>query len=265
MLEINLIDTYCFFYRYKVSYNHQNQNNMHYKQQTNISPADLLSQNEDLRRKIAELERAVENKDKSIQDLECVRLQLLNVNATDSVTIANLKLRLRNMETDWKVDQAELKKLIKENSKLQDESGTTAVLSNLLNSGAFVSEPVEDLNWKEISDNRMTEIKRKEDVIQQKDMKATRLIEIIRGKNKQIKYLREIFKKVQSEKNFMFGSLGMVSEVVNNQATLVYHPEAAEAATRRFNTPPGLSPPGAPKVGNKTWESWIARRFNQSN
>ena len=91
------------------------------------------------------------------------------------------------------------------------------------------------------------------DWIQDKDTKVTRLIEIIRMKNKQIKKHKrekmELHRMIDNQRahiEFMNGSFGMVNEVVNNSATAVFHPEI------NMQKKPAL-----------TLEEWIARRFDK--
>jgi hypothetical protein len=138
------------------------------------------------------------------------------------------------------------------------ELDTASILISLRNSGAFDS----NLDWEKLSSKRMGEIRRKEGVIRQKDSKATRLIEIIRGKNNKIGELRNYINKLEGfltkkhcELDFMKGSLSMVSEVVNNNATVVWHPEISRSVNRSERSG---------KQGSNTWEDWIRKRFNQS-
>ena len=180
----------------------------------------------------------------------------------------NDKLRkdISTLKSDWAADRQELKAVLKENMELteQQELDAAQMSMSLKNSGAFDGS----LDWKNISSDRMEEIRRKEQVIRNKDGKATRLIEIIRGKNHIIANLRQVvanlnngLKSAQANENFMRGSLGMVSEVVNNEATVVYHP--SELA-QLYRSPENLIIPKNPRKAN-TWESWIERRFSKTS
>ena len=206
-----------------------------------------------------------------------IRSELLADTQTELNTQNNIRLTLvsendklrkdiSTLKSDWAMDRQELKAVLKENMELteQQELDTAQMLMSLKNSGAFDGS----LDWKNISSDRMEEIRRKEQVIRNKDGKATRLIAIIRGKNRIIANLRQVvanlnngLKSAQANENFMRGSLGMVSEVVNNEATVVYHPsELAQLYRSPENLIRSKKPYQVP-----SWESWIERRFSKTS
>jgi hypothetical protein len=59
------------------------------------------------------------------------------------------------------------------------------------NSDSEYSTEDEDSDWENLASNRMKEIQRKEEIIVQKDNKASRLIDIIREKNDEIEGLKK--------------------------------------------------------------------------
>jgi hypothetical protein len=164
------------------------------------------------------------------------------------VEVNRLKAELQTTNEGWALDRDELKRALKDNLYLSQkhDDALALMVTSLQNSGAYD----DTVDWKNVCNERMVEIRRKEEVIRKKDEKATRLIDIIRGKNAEIKNLRRLLGNKHSQLDFMKGSLGMVSEVVNNKATVVYHPEAA--AAERWTSAP------------KTWDDWITNRFNST-
>jgi len=162
-----------------------------------------------------------------INALDNIRETLLNENE-------HLRKDLSTLKSDWAADQKELKEVLKENMVLteQQDLDVAQILISLKNSDD--SDDFDgSLDWKNISGDRMAEIKRKEMVIRKKDSKATRLIKIIREKKRIISNLRQII----ANETFMRGSLGMVSEVINNEEPVVYHPSEL---TLLYNSPENL-------------------------
>jgi len=221
-----------------------------------------------LQARVRELEGHLRRKTEQAADLENVRNTIITRTSKDEQRLVDLRRELACTRENWRVDRAELARMLNKDAPDNQVPNLDVFLMNLRNSGAFSPQPDFVLDWKTISDERMGEIRRKEQVIQNKDGKASRLIDIIRGKNSHIRNLVEKMQKLQAEINYMAGSLGMVSEVVNHKATLVYHPQAAEASIPQsgFDTPPGQSPPCAPRSVNKegrSWDDWIAARFSK--
>jgi hypothetical protein len=82
----------------------------------------------------------------------------------------------------------------------------------------YGEESYEDEEWENIANTRLLEIKRKENIIQQKDEKATRLIGIIRLKNNEI---IDAKKKLLEQQRLIWKLYKRISDISKNNNDII--------------------------------------------
>ena len=158
-------------------------------------------------------------------------LQFLNNIWTNSSNEKGYLSKIAQLETLVKEREEQFRNSVNINNALR------AQLRNFENGMAHGNYTLN--SWIHYARNLEQEIKRKEGVIMEKDKKATRLIEIIREKNRELGSLRaknaQLNSKTMSPYEDIAGRLEMIATIVNTNKRAVTHRTLFDERTKQID------------------------------